>query len=423
MKQNISLKDNSDQNIGISWILYFIYPLLPFIFAIKNFSNQKSRVFIYLFSLFYGFTFVPIPNSDGSRYKESFENQQFYGFKNYSKDIEDVISGGSENIDFYHLTLHYLVKLFSDDSRVYFLVAASIYFYVFLKLIEVIWSFVIKNNAKYFISFFIGCCFIYNLSAGVNSIRFPLAFMVFSLGALQLIITNNRKYLFLAFLSVLIHFAFAYSMVFLILMYFLKFSIKPWVLYLSLVLVLSLSFVFFSFIQSNLGSLGSTAESKFTGYTGEGFLDGRGNTRESWNWYLTFNLYSTYFFSIFSLLLTRLDYFKVKFDSLSNKLYVFTFVLFIHAILSGSVVDTITNRYNVLFLFFELILLFYLSSFNQKNKLLKFLNYIYIPIIIINVLIKLRGDLYTVNVVVFFGNFISSLFINVPISLQDYLFN
>jgi hypothetical protein len=190
-----------------------------------------------------------------------------------------------------------------------------------------------------------------------------------------------------------------------------------------LIVVLSLSFLFSSFIQSNLGTLGSTAETKFTGYTAEGFLETRSDVKQSWNWYVTFNLYSTYYFSIISLLLTKLKYFKIKFNSLSNQLYVFAFVLFIHAILSGSVVDIITNRYNIFFILFELIYLFYLSSINKNNKLLNFLNYIYIPIIIINVLIKMRSDLSTANILLFFGNFILSFFMNEPISIQDYLFS
>ena len=303
------------------------------------------------------------------------------------------------------------------------MIAASVYFFVFLKLIDSIWTLVTNENTKYFISFFIGCCFIYNLSAGVNAIRFPLAFMVFSLGALKLMLTTKWQYLLIAILSVLIHFAFVYSVFFLVAIYLLKFSVKPSILYTSLVLVLSLSLVFSSFIQSNLGTLGSTAETKFSGYTGEGFLERRGDVRESWNWYISFNLFSSYYFAIISLIMTKFNYFKIKFDYLSNKLFVFAFILLIHAILSGSVVDAVTNRYNILFILFELIYLFYLSTININNKLLIFLNYIYIPIILINVLIKIRGDLYTANIIIFFGNFILSFFINEPVSIQDYLLN
>lgn len=423
MKQYLTAINTKKQNIGFSWVLFFVFPLLSFIFAVKNYPIKNYRIFIYGFFLFYGFTFLPIPKSDGSRYKAAFESAQAYDSYEYFKDFKEILNSESEYTDYYQITLKFVAKQISDDSRYYFLLAASVYFFVFLKLLSTIWDLVLNNNSKYFISFFIGCCFIYNFSAGVNNIRFPLAFMVFSLGALKLIITNKKEYLLLAFLSVLIHFAVIYSVVFLIIIYLLKFSVKPWLLYTSLIVVLSLSFLFFSFIQSNLGSLGSTAETKFTGYTGEGFVDRRGATVESWNWYISFNLSSSYYFAIISLIMTKFNYFKIKFDYLSNKLFVFAFILLIHAILSGSVVDAVTNRYNVFFVLFELLYLFHLSSINLNNKFLKILNYIYIPILIINVLIKLRGDLYTANIIIFFGNFILSFFINEPVSIQDYFLN
>ncbi|GAA4080507.1 hypothetical protein GCM10022389_28280 [Flavobacterium cheonanense] len=405
------------------WILYIIYPLGSFIYAIKNYDVKKYRIFIYVFFLFYGYTFLPIPNSDGSRYKKIFESTDVYSFSSYCTDIGYVMNGNSEHTDFYHLTIHYLAKSISTDSRVYFLIAASVYFFVFLKLLSTIWTLITIKNAKYFISFFIGCCFIYNLSSGINGIRFPLAFMVFSLGALKLIIAKEKKYLFIAFLSILIHFAFVYSLVFLVLIYFLNFSIKQWVLYGVLIMVISFSFLFSSLIESQLGLFGTTAESKFTGYTSDGFLEKRANTRESWNFYVVFNLYSVYFFSVISIFLIKFKNFKVKFDSTSNKLFVFSIIMLIHSILSGSIVDTVTNRYNLLFIFFELVFLFYLSSINTGNSFLTFLNHVYIPILIINILIKIRADLYTVNALVFLGNFIVSLFIKESISIQDYLLN
>lgn len=415
------MKAITDKNKAWLWIIYIIYPLVPFIIAIKNYSVIKYRIFIYVFFLFYGYTFLPIPNSDGSRYKKIFESTDLYSLSSYCNDVGAVLNGNSVNTDFYHLTIHYLAKSISTDSRVYFLIAASVYFFIFLKLLSTIWALVTIRNEKYFISFFIGCCFIYNLSSGINGIRFPLAFMVFSLGALKLIITKEKEYLFIAFLSILIHFAFLYSLVILVLIYLVNFSIKSWKLYFLTILVLSFSFLFSEFIENQLGTLGATAETKFTGYTGQGFLEKRANTRESWNFYVVFNLYSSYFFSVISIILIKFKWFNVKFDSISNKLYVFTVIMLLHAILSGSILDNVTNRYNLVFIFFELVFLFYLSSINVGNRFLTFINYVYLPILLLNVLIKIRADLYTVNALVFLGNFIISIFIKETISIQDYL--
>ena len=408
-------------NRFLLWILFIIYPLASFIVAIKNYSIKKYRIFIWLFFVFYGFTFLPMPHSDGYRYKENFENSGDYNFQLYKQDIEDIFTGEANNPDFYATTLKFVAKAISDDSRIYFMFAAMVYFFVFLKLIESIWNLVINIKVKYFISFFIGCIFIYNLSAGVNGIRFPLAFMVFSYAALQLIVTRKLNYLFVALVSVFIHFAFIYSIAFLVIAYLLKFSVKTWMLYSLLLLAVTFSSLFPTFIANNLQFFGTVAESKFTGYTGEGFQEKRASNLERWNWYVYLNLYSVYFFGVVSLFMTRLKKFNIKFDFTSNRLFVFAFLMLIHALISGSIVDVVSNRYNLIFILFELIYLFYISGLNPSNRFLKFLRYVYIPILIVNILVKLRGDLYTVNTIVVFGNWIFATFIEVTVSIQDFI--
>lgn len=371
--------------------------------------------------MFYGYTFLPIPNSDGSRYKEDFETTKSYRFSQYYYDIQEIFKGEANNPDFYAPTLKYVVHLITNDYKIYFLIAAFFYFFVSLKLLGTIWDLVVHKNAKYFLSFFIGCCFIYNFSAGINAIRFPFAFMVFSYGALNLIMKNEKKYLFIAFLSILIHFAFSFSFVFLVVIYLFKFKSNPWILYLLLLLFAFFGTLFPSLVEQNLEFFGKATESKFDAYTQEGFVETRAEHLQVWNWYVYFNFYSTYFFPMIALFMTRVKFFKIKTDELSEKLYVFTVVMLLHALLSGSVVDVISNRFNLLFIFFTLIYLFYLSLTNYNNKIFRLLNYVYIPILIVNILIKFRADLYTVNAIVVFGNVIATFFMDISISIQDFL--
>ena len=369
--------------------------------------------------MYYGYTFLPIPSSDGSRYEEDFASTMSYTFSQYLYDVEEVFKGEANNPDFYAPTLKFVVHSFTNDPKIYFLIAALIYFTVVLKFLGTIWELVVPKKKQYFLSFFIGCCIIYNFSAGVNAIRFPLAFMVFAYGALNLIVKDEKKYLFIAFLSILIHFSFLFSFVFLISIYFFKFKSKPWVLYLLLLLFTLFGSLFPAFIEQNLQLFGKASESKLEDYTQEGFVEGRAEHLEVWNWYVYFNFYSTYFFAISTLFLTRLKFCKIKTDTTSEKLFVFAVVMLIHALLSGSVVDVISNRFNILFVLFTLIYLFYLSFNNYDNKIFRLINYIYIPILILNILIKFRADLYTVNAIVVFGNVIAAFFIDINVSIQD----
>ncbi|MGL2964117.1 EpsG family protein [Flavobacterium sp. RSB2_4_14] len=417
--QNVTQKNNK------FWlfIIFIVYPLAAFFYAIKHFAIKKYRVFILLFFMFYGYTFIPIPNSDGSRYQEDFASTTSYSFDDYKDAVVAVFKGEANNPDFYASTLKFVTHSFTSNPSFYFMIAALVYFFVYLKLIETLWDLVTSKGNRYFMSFFIGCCVIYNLSAGVNAIRFPLAFMVFAYGALKLVLTNQRKYLLIAFVSVLIHFALSFSFVFLLAIYLFKFKVKTRVLYLLLLLAVLLGSLFPVFIEQNLAFFGKASESKFSGYTGEGFVEDRAKGMQVWNWYVYFNFYSSYFFTLLSLFLTRLRFFKISFDTTSEKLYVFATIMLFHSLLSGNVVDVISNRFNLLFIFFTLVYLLYLSLKNRENTLLRFLNYIYIPILIINILVRLRGDLYTVNTMVVFGNVITAFFIDITVSIQDFLTN
>jgi len=81
-----------------------------------------------------------------------------------------------------------------------------LYFFVLLKFLSTLWETTIIKN-KINLVYFVGICFTLSLAAGLNGIRFPMAFWVFSYGALNLILKNEIKYLLIAALSLLIHFS------------------------------------------------------------------------------------------------------------------------------------------------------------------------------------------------------------------------
>jgi hypothetical protein len=246
--------------------------------------------------------------------------------------------------------------------------------------------------------------------------------MVFAYGALNLLIKRERKYLIIAFLSILIHFSFLFSSVILLLGYLFRFKVNGRLLYFLLLMVFVFSSLLPSFIADNISVLGKVSEVKFEAYTQEGFQETRTNHLQVWNWYVYFNFYATYIFTVVALLVTRFKLYGVKFDAIAEKLFVFSMIMLMHAMLSGSVVDVISNRFNLLFSFFTLIYLLYLSSINYGNKLLAILHYIYIPILIINLLVKFRGDMSTINAVAVFGNFIVAFFADISVSITDLLF-
>jgi len=401
------------------WGIFLISPFAAFAISVGKFGYKEFRMFILVFFMLYGYTFLPIPQGDGDKYKQAYiSSASTYDFSEYAKDIKSIFEGTSLNPDFYAQTLMFVSSQISDDYRVYFVLAALIYYSVLLKMFHCIWNITRGNNSRY-IFFFIGCCFVLNLSAGLNGIRFPLGFWIFSYGALNLILKDKLKYLFIAASSVLVHFSMAFSLVFLIIFYFLKYTSNPKLLYTLLVIGIVVTLLFPTFLTSFNDLLGGSYESKLQAYSGEDYINEREDHVQKWNWYVQVNLVATYYFCIVAIIISKLAVFKIKFDTLGNRLFGFGMLMIMHSFLSGSLVDSISNRYYILVNLFGLIYLYYLSSINPGNKLLSILKYIYIPILIINVLVVLRGDLYTVSPILVFGNAIFIFTTEATTSIQE----
>jgi hypothetical protein len=65
--------------------------------------------------------------------------------------------------------------------------------------------------------------------------------------------------------------------------------------------------------------------------------------------------------------------------------------------IANAIVDLSTNRYTLIVSFLTLVFLIYMGSINKNSKTLKYLAYIYAPIIILKALLVKRVDWETVG--------------------------
>lgn len=420
MKLKASNSTRFDEDSGKKlWFYFLIWPFLTFFYAVKNFSTKKYRKFILLFGVLYGLSFIPIPESDATRYAERFEAMEEYTFDSYWYDITHIYEIESTYPDVYAYTLFFLTSKITNSVHVFFMLSALIYFFVFLKLIYSLYDLFPRMRRHYFIWFFLGCVFIYNFSAGVNGLRFPLAFMVFSYGALNVIIKNNKNFLFIALLSPLIHFTLLYACVFLLLHTFVP-IIRNNIFLLSLLILAVVANTFFGdFIQNNIGILGESYQDYLEGYMGEGYIERRSEHVTQWNWYVQLRAFGNYYFAMVVLAVVWISKRSLRFNHAATKLFAFAVLMVVASLITGGMLDPISNRYANLVSFFTLSFLLYLSVLNRRSRMLKTISRVYIPIFIFTALVILRGDLYTVSPFMFVGNPILSLFIDPPFSIQE----
>lgn len=408
-------------NIKMMWVLFVIYPLGALIISAKKFYIKEFRIFILAFFVLFGYSFVIVDDSDGCRYRDDFVAANEYSFNEYSYDIQQVFVGKAANPDFYAITLKYVAKLFTNNYHFYFALAALIYFFVYLKFLGQIYDSVYEISPKFYLNFFIGIIFLFTISGGINGIRFPLALWIFSYGAWNLILKDQFKYLLIAAFSILIHFSLNFSFVFLIIFYASRYNSNRNLLLTLLTIVFVSVSAFPGIFEVLMNFLGGSMGDKMAGYSDEDYIETRVGIVQDWNWYVAFNLYGPYYFYLVTVLLSKFKIFKLKFDTISNRLFGFVIIMLIHSLFSAAIVDPISNRYALLVNLFSLIYLMYLSAANSDSKFLKVMNYIYLPILIISVLVKLRVDLDTFNSVLFFGSAIMVFIIDSSTSIQELL--
>lgn len=407
-------------NVAALWLLSIVYPLLTFISSIRHFGNKKYRVFIIVFGALYGLTFIPLKQSDGADYANTYINMKEYSFDKYINDITGIYSDETDFPDVYAFTLFFISKKISDEPKVFFLLTAMLYFWVFVALMGTIWTMAPSGMGKFYLWFFLGCVFVLNFSIGVNGVRFGMAFMVFGYGALNLLLKNKIKFLFIAMLSLLIHFSLIYLSLFLLAFYLAGYPSRKTFLYTFLVLAL-VSSIFSSFIIENVGLFGTTIENKFNEYTNVEFMEKRELHTLAWRWYVNFDKYSTFYVVNIALLLIRFFAKNIRNTKISNRLFSFAIIIFGASIISGGLVDSISNRYILVSNLFALIYLLYISYLNPGSLFLRRISRIYRPIFILHALVVLRADLYTISPWLIFGNPIVMLVMKSDVSIQDFI--
>ena len=409
-RENQSNKASKNySNEGFTWILFLVFPILSVLAAIVNFKNRKTRKFIVMSGGLYGLFYTPIPDSDGTRYQTFYQSYNDYSFYTYLDDILNIYSSDNQFQDIYAYTIIYIGNIFSNNPQFFHMLCGLVYFYVFVKLIATVYDFYPKILKQYYCLFFLGLVFILPISAGINGVRWPLAFLVFMYGSINLIMQNKIKFLFIASLSVLIHFSLYPALFILIVFYFFPIFKKTNVLIYFALFALVASSSFNVLVFDNSEFFGQVAESKLNDYTSEGYLDKRNRNSSNWNFYVSFLRFGTYFFSCAALLIMWFNQKKMKTDYVSISLFNFAVLMTTTSFLASTIFDLSTNRYIMFVSFFSLFYLLYMGVLNKKSKTIKILSYVFFPLITLKIFSMIKVDAQTVSIELLTNPFVTFL--------------
>lgn len=406
------------------YTLFLISPFILFLNSWKKFYLRSHFLGIFLFSLFYSYTFIPIPSSDATRFEYRISNLGDYSWDLYVHDLKGMYEEESLYTDAYVYTVQFILSTLTDNIKIYRLFFGFVYFLTFLSLIKLLVSFKTKSiTPKKFNWFLLGLIFLIPFSSGLNGVRWPLALMVFLYSSYSYMRTRKIKFIILALTSFFIHFISFYLLLFLVIFILTRRFYNPKIISLLILVSFFFSLAFTSSIKSNTGLLGKGIENRSTGYIeNENYKEERENHLKSLNWYIIFDRDSSNYFILFALLVTTNFGLGLQKSQLTSNLQYFALLMFLASFFSGQLLDTISNRFYLSANAGGLLYLYHLYHENSSKKIMQTLKRIYIPIIVLHILIILRADLYTVSPNLLMGNIFTEMYHSYETSIQDMIF-
>ena len=285
-------------NKGVLFLLFWMSPILSFAYAIKSFKNRQYHFIILMFAFLFGYSFIPYENSDTERYLERFEIVNQFSASDYVQTLSSIYSQGSLFQDIYLVSLMFFLSLLGASYKLFVGVQAVIYFSFFLGILNTILDQLQNVAYKKYMIFLLGCVFIYSFASGINSIRFPTAFMVFVYFTLKYLFRPKLIYVILAGLSCLIHIALL--QVFLGLVLFVAIN-KTNNEYFKALLIVGFALTLYSMNIQQASQVieNDLVSQKVRAYTNENYLESREQHTKEWNWYIQFNQYSNLLLSYY----------------------------------------------------------------------------------------------------------------------------
>ncbi len=201
------IKRKTNLTLGLAFI---VWPFLVLTESVRNYRESWAKNGIWLFSIFFGFTFVPQEGNDSMRYILSF-HEMYNADINISQVFSLLYSYGSGILDVIQPLIAFLVSRFTQDYRILFAIYGAIFGFFFSRNI---WSLIMATEGKLgTIEKILLILFALVIPLWfVNGVRFWTAAHIFIYGALQVFLYNRKNGFLISSISLLMHFSFILPM-------------------------------------------------------------------------------------------------------------------------------------------------------------------------------------------------------------------
>jgi hypothetical protein len=356
-------KDSTGQSIlsNISnsknyFILFIIWPFMAFLLAISNFSQKEAKKVVYMFLIYYGFTFVNNnENVDAFRYALNLESNALLPFSDFFRIVGGLNT--DTNVDIIEPFISFIVSRFTSNSSLYFAIWAAIFGFFYLKSINLL--FIKKHEDPGWNSTIILIFFILILPiTSISGVRMWTAAWMFFYGAYHVVLNREPRYLLITLASSFLHWSFFAANAILLIYYF---AGNRNIIYLPITLA---SFIVPKLIaplfQSISLSLGGAYQKRYEGYSSEEYLLIQQESSEQSTWFLKIGGDIVFYYLIFAIVVIQLwNGSKMKGKDERN---LFSFLLlFLSFVNFGMSIPSLGSRFQILFFLFATLYLFIFS--------------------------------------------------------------
>jgi hypothetical protein len=394
---------NENSFIKNTLLLYLISPITGLLIALRYYRNDWSKNILWLFCIFFGYTFIIGTAGEGSadsyRYTEEFLKYA-HSNMNLIDLMRSLYSEGSENADIAQPLITFLVSRITDNPAMLFATFGFIFGYFYSRNIWYVLD-RIEGSLTVFIFIYIVTFALINPIWNINGVRMYTAAQIFLFGTLPYLLEKKSKRLIWSGLSVFVHFSFVLPVA--ILLLFIIFKNRLNIYFLFFILTSLIKEIDLQQVQSALSFLPGFLQSRVTSYTDLEYAETVQIRDQAVNWYIPFSYQAIkwviYAMTTFIYLFGRkiLKNKKDLLTLLSFSLLLYGFANISSLVPAGGRFLTVANTF--LFPFFIL----FITNF-PKLKGIVICEALSIPLLLLFCLVAIRTGMDYYGLVTVFGN-------------------
>lgn len=397
------------------WVIFFLWPVGALITSLKYYRQNWAKNGLWLFIIFFGFTFIAQDGQDSSKYIEYF--QAFHSSNNNFSVLADALySEGSGYVDIFQPLLTMIVAQFTRDSRVLMAVFALFFGFFYSRNI---WYLVDRTEGKlnvYLVVFIIIFALVVPFWF-INGVRFWTAAHVFLYGAFLFFLDNKTRGLWVSFLSVFVHFSFIFAV--LILFIYRIFGNRT-LFYFIFFIVSS----FFSEIdipavrEILLAYTPDVFHQRITGYTGEAYIESIGEELAYVNWYIVW--YARLLHLLIKVLLIFIFFIGKEVWQKREEMHrLFSFLLIFYAFANIFSQIPSVGRFLTVACLFSTAFLFLYTYYNNSESLSKRLSIFFSPVFLLFFIVSIRIGFDNIGIYALISNPFIAPFLENEFALID----